>query len=218
MPETGNENNDGALEPTTETGAPHRVGGFRYHRHGDRWQWSDAVARMHGYTPGTVTPTTELILSHKHPDDRPHVAHTLEVIRTAGGPFSSRHRILDTTGAIHSVIVVGDTTTDETGQITGSTGFYIDVTDTLESTIADTVDHIAADITASRGAIEQAKGMLMIIYNIPADRAFDILVWRSQETNVKLRDLAAALLDRAHENFKLPHTLRTDFDHILLDT
>uniref|UniRef100_UPI0038B256D9 PAS domain-containing protein n=1 Tax=Staphylococcus aureus TaxID=1280 RepID=UPI0038B256D9 len=79
-----------------------RVGGFRYHRHGDRWQWSGAVARIHGYTPGTVTPTTELILSHKHPDDRPH----LDAIRTAGGPFNSKHRILDTTGAIHSVTVV----------------------------------------------------------------------------------------------------------------
>ncbi|WP_336874000.1 hypothetical protein [Rhodococcus qingshengii] len=56
MPETDNENSDGALELITETGAPHRVGGFRYHRHGDRWQCSDAVARMHGYTPGTVTP------------------------------------------------------------------------------------------------------------------------------------------------------------------
>ncbi|WP_333837363.1 PAS domain-containing protein [Rhodococcus sp. MEB032] len=98
MPETDNENSGGALEPTTETGAPHRVGGFRYHRHGDRWQWSDAVARMHGYAPGAVTPTTEPILSHKHPDDRPHLAHTLDAIRTAGGPFSSRHRILDTTG------------------------------------------------------------------------------------------------------------------------
>ncbi|WP_407812584.1 hypothetical protein, partial [Staphylococcus aureus] len=81
-PETDNENSDGALEPTSERGAPQRVGGFRYHRHGDRWQWSGAVARIHGYTPGTVTPTTELILSHKPPDDRPH----LDAIRTAGGP------------------------------------------------------------------------------------------------------------------------------------
>jgi hypothetical protein len=24
---------------------------------------------MHGYEPGTIQPTTELVLSHKHPDD-----------------------------------------------------------------------------------------------------------------------------------------------------
>src|SRR6478609_7182477 len=57
-------------------GAPHRVGGFLYHRNGDRWEWSDEVARIHGYEPDQVAPTTELMLSHKHPDDRRHVAQT----------------------------------------------------------------------------------------------------------------------------------------------
>ncbi|ETW21797.1 hypothetical protein MGAST_23670 [Mycobacterium gastri 'Wayne'] len=28
---------------------------------------------MHGYEPGSVVPTTKLLLSHKHPDDRAHV-------------------------------------------------------------------------------------------------------------------------------------------------
>ncbi len=45
------------------------------------------------------------------------------------------------------MIVVGDSIIDQAGQITGGAGFYIDVTDTLEGTVADTVDHIAADIT-----------------------------------------------------------------------
>jgi hypothetical protein len=30
------------------------VGGFRYIVRDDRWEWSDEVARMHGYKPGTV--------------------------------------------------------------------------------------------------------------------------------------------------------------------
>ncbi len=41
-----------------------------------------------------------------------------------------------------------------------------------------------AQIAENRATIEQAKGMLMLIYNIPADRAFDILRWRSQHTNI----------------------------------
>ena len=32
--------------------------------------------------------------------------------------------------------------------------------------------------------------MLMLIYRINADSAFELLKWRSQETNVKLRVLA----------------------------
>ena len=88
-------------------GEPQRVGRFRFFVEDQRWEWSDAVARMHGYEPGTVVPTTELLLEHKHPDDRPKVAAALERV-LAGKPFSSRHRIIDTAGHTHWVIVVGE--------------------------------------------------------------------------------------------------------------
>jgi hypothetical protein len=34
----------------------------------------------------------------------------------------------------------------------------------------------------------------MAAYGVSADRAFDILVWRSQETNTKVRDVADRFL------------------------
>ncbi|UPU46846.1 MULTISPECIES: PAS domain-containing protein [Rhodococcus] len=110
-----------------------------------------AVARVHGYEPAAITPTTKPILSQKHPDDRAHIAHTLHAIRTTGGAFGSRHRIIDTAGTIRSVVVVGDRITDDHGTIVGSTGFYIDITNTLDAAVSDTVDDVVA---ASRGAIE----------------------------------------------------------------
>jgi len=82
------------------------------------WEWSDNVATMHGYHPGGVVPTTELLLSHKHPDDRHYVAQTLDAIRTSGGPFSSRHRIIDTHGVTRSVVVVGESIEGEHGEVT----------------------------------------------------------------------------------------------------
>ena len=36
--------------------------------------------------------------------------------------------------------------------------------------------------------------MLILVYGISAERAFDVLVWRSQETNVKVREFARRLL------------------------
>jgi len=84
------------------------AGSFKYHAREDRWEWSDEVAVMHGYEPGTVTPTTELVLAHKHPDDKPTVAQLIEQVRRLGIPFSSRHRIIGTAGKIHVVVVVGD--------------------------------------------------------------------------------------------------------------
>ncbi|MDV7198292.1 GAF and ANTAR domain-containing protein [Rhodococcus kroppenstedtii] len=47
----------------------------------------------------------------------------------------------------------------------------------------------------SRAAIEQAKGALMIALGVTADKAFDLLLWRSQTTNVKVRDLAEQFVD-----------------------
>ncbi|UUE28795.1 PAS and ANTAR domain-containing protein (plasmid) [Rhodococcus qingshengii] len=207
---------NGRMERVSESGAPHRVGGFRYSRTDDEWEWSDNVATMHGYHPGEVVPTTELLLSHKHPDDRHYVSQTLDAIRTSGGPFSSRHRIIDTHGVTRSVIVVGDSIEDEHGEVTGSAGFYIDVTETLDHTVKETVDELVDEISSSRAAIEQAKGMLMIVYGIPPERAFDILIWCSQQQNVKLRRIAEQLIARARTDFVLPGGLRSQFDHVLL--
>jgi GAF domain-containing protein len=50
---------------------------------------------------------------------------------------------------------------------------------------------------ASRAVIEQAKGIIMGDQHCSADEAFRILTKLSQDTNRKLRDVAAALVDRA---------------------
>ncbi|WP_284225927.1 ANTAR domain-containing protein [Mycobacterium antarcticum] len=47
-----------------------------------------------------------------------------------------------------------------------------------------------AEIAESRAAIEQAKGMLMMVYGIDEDTAFGLLRWQSQHHNVKLRLMA----------------------------
>jgi len=37
------------------------------------------------------------------------------------------------------------------------------------------------------GLIDQAKGMLILLYGVDDDTAFDTLRWHSQNTNTKLR-------------------------------
>jgi hypothetical protein len=68
---------------------------------------------MHGYEPGQVRPSTELVLSHKHPEDLFQVKGLLE---QSAAPFSSRHRIHTTTGELRNVVVVGDAVTDDAGR------------------------------------------------------------------------------------------------------
>jgi PAS domain S-box-containing protein len=193
-----------------------RVGSFRFLTRDNRWEWSDAVAAMHGYQPGTVTPTTELILSHKHPDDKPTVAELIEQVRRKNIPFSSRHRIIDTSGKVHVVVVVGEKCHDDNGQVIGTAGFYVDVTDEFNADVQRSIDGVLTTISERRAVINQAIGMLMLGYGVPADRAFEILAWRSQETNVKLRDIAARLVDEVTAASLLPSGVASRLDHILL--
>ena len=173
------------------------AGSFKYRIDEDRWEWSDEVAAMHGYEPGTVTPTTELVLSHKHPDDKPTVAELIEQVRRNGVPFSSRHRIIDTAGNVRVVVVVGDRWFDDDGNLVGTTGFYIDVTDEFDADVRRSLDEVVGTIARRRAAINQAMGMLMLTFGVSQDDAFVMLARRSQETNVKLRDIAAAFVEDA---------------------
>ncbi|MEU2255316.1 PAS and ANTAR domain-containing protein [Nocardia xishanensis] len=197
-------------------GTPQSVGSFRFWFADQRWEWSDEVALMHGYSPGTVRPTTELLLSHKHPDDREQVATRLAKTIETAEPFSSRHRIIDTKGAVHHIIVVADRMADESGEVVGTAGYYIDVTETLEEHRQETLDDTLPELYEARAVIEQAKGALMLVYGVSAEQAFRVLSWRSQETNVKLRSLAAQLIAEMSTVTQAAVGVRTEFDHLLL--
>lgn len=212
-------NIESPIEHALAGGDPQRVGWFRFYFADERWEWSPQVERIHGYEPGTAHPTTDLVLSHKHPEDYGQVAATLEEIRRTSGAFSTRHRIVDTAGDVHHVVVVGDQLFDDTGAIIGTHGFYVDVSPSVAQAHEQAVTEVVAEIAEARSAIEQAKGMLMLLYRINADAAFELLKWRSQETNTKLRLLAEQL---AQDFLDLDYTEvfpnRVVFDRLLLTT
>ncbi|MGW6422262.1 PAS and ANTAR domain-containing protein [Nocardia sp. NPDC055053] len=199
---------------------PALVGTFTFWFTTRRWEWSPEVYRMHGYAPGEVEPTTELLLSHKHPDDRDVVAELITRTITKGEPFSSRHRFIDTSGCVHAVMVVADRVRNDDGETVGTTGYYLDLTDTVDAAAAAggvaAVTEVVGGVVAARAVIEQAKGVLMRMYGIDDQQAFKVLVWRSQEANLKLRAVAAQVIaDLALLPPPPPDTI-TVFDHLLL--
>jgi ANTAR domain-containing protein len=56
----------------------------------------------------------------------------------------------------------------------------------------------------------------MLVYGINGEQAFNLLRWRSQENNVKVRDLAAQLLAEVGTVTTASTALRTTFDHLFL--
>lgn len=207
---------DDTLDHPADSGPSGHVGSFRYLLAEDRWEWSDAVAVIHGYEPGSVTPTTELLLHHKHPEDKAQLSALLASVRTSGEPFSSRHRIIDTAGRVKRVAVIGDRLLGDDGEVIGTAGFYLDLSDAIEEDVREGVDEVLTALSEKRAVIEQAKGALMVVYAISADRAFDVLAWRSQETNVKLRALAEQLVTEISVGPGSETLHRGTFDHLLL--
>jgi len=211
---------DPQLAPGEPAAGYLNVGAFRFWFVGQRWEWSDEVARMHGYEPGTVEPTTKLLLAHKHPDDRPHVQELLDYALQSEGSFSSRHRFVDTAGNVHDAIVLADRMLDDAGAVVGTSGYYIDLTNTFDETRHETrrevLDSALPDLFENRAAIEQAKGVLMCVYRVNAEQAFRVLQWRSQETNVKLRALAKQLLAEVATLPSPAVEVQSHFDHVLL--
>jgi PAS domain S-box-containing protein len=203
------------LERAFAGGTAHRVGWYRFYFSDERWEWSPEVEQIHGYQPGTVTPTTQLVLSHKHPDDYAYIAATLDDIRQSHRPFSTRHRIITLQGATRDIVVIGERLHDNSGEVIGTQGFYIDVTRSDEAREA-TISEAVAEFAEHRAAIEQAKGVLMYIYRIDSAAAFDLLKWRSQETNTKLRTLAEQLLADVHALKQNDSPDRATFDRLLL--
>jgi PAS domain S-box-containing protein len=197
------------------------VGWYRWFFGDERWEWSPEVEQIHGYQPGTVTPTTHLVLSHKHPDDYEQVAATLADIRRRHTSFSTCHRIITVQGTTREVVVIGERLRDNIGEVIGAQGFYFDVTAAGEAREVSIARGIA-EIADNRAVIEQAKGVLMYVYQVDADAAFDVLNWRSQETKVKLSALAGQLLadirTLGHDDGSRSYGSIFEFDRLLLTT
>jgi hypothetical protein len=170
--------------------------------------------RMHGYESGAVIPTTEPVLSHKHPADGDQVAATIEDMITTRRAFSTRHRIIDTRGVVHHVVVVGDQLCDDS--VIGTHGFYIDLTPETEHASEDIISARVAEIAERRAVIEQTKGMLMLVYGIGEAAAFDLLKWLSQENNIKLRLLAQQIAQDFTVEGQVAINSRSPFDRLLL--
>jgi hypothetical protein len=61
-------------------------------------------------------------------------------------------------------------------------------------------DETMSDALATRNVIGQAVGLVMERYTLDADRAFAFLTRLSQTSNIKLRQVAGALVDAANSN------------------
>jgi hypothetical protein len=181
----------------------------------DRWWWSPEVYALHGLPAGSVQPSIGLLLAHVHAVDRPHLRDALGTAATSGTPFTQEYRVLRLDGVPRTALLVCEPETDPTGAVTALTGLVVDVTDNRATTPAEEELHrLETEIEqlrsamASRAAIEQAKGVLMLLMGCGDQVAFDLLAHISSHTHRKVRDVAASVVESATGQRPLPDDVR----------
>lgn len=197
-----------------------QTGRFVYHVAGQQWEWDDDVFAIHGYAPGEVEPTTDLVMRHKHEQDREFVEEALRDAVDSGEPFNIYYRIL-VHGEERRVVVVGEGEYDDgrthEGKVDRLVGYYLDLTPEMEAENSAAADAAVAAAAATRDTIEQAKGILMLGYGLDADAAFAMLKWWSRNRNVKVREIAGRLIVVAREGHVSHPGLRRLLDALLDD-
>ena len=114
------------------------------------------------------------------------------------------------------MIVVAERMLDETDAVVGASGYYIDLTKSLERSRRDLLDETLPRLVEARAVIEQAKGALRFVYGMNDEQAFKLLQWRSQENNTKLRALATQLVNELETVTSVTSALRSEFDHLIM--
>jgi hypothetical protein len=179
-------------------GAPQRVGAFVHDVRDGRWAWSEDLYRILGFAPGEVVPSTELLLAHQHPDDDEAGTAAVRAALRTGVPFSVRRRLIDARGGTRTVVLVGRGRVRD-GVLTEVHGYVVDVTEALANDVRERADLAIEAAREHRGALEQAKGAVMLALGVDADTAFHLLAAKSQAANVKVHrvaeDLVASLGD-----------------------
>jgi hypothetical protein len=174
---------------------PGAVGHFAFTVGTDEWSWSDGMFALHGYGPDDVRPSTELMLSHKHPDDRSRALAVLEAAAETGEPFSCYHRILDRTGSVRSILSVGHGIEGPDGHVARVEGYFVDLTRVRRDETEAEIQTALARVAEHREAIDEAKGMVMIATGCSSEDAFACLRRYSQAANLKVHDIARRLVE-----------------------
>jgi hypothetical protein len=191
------------------------AGRYRYDRRNGDWWWSPEMFELYGLPPGSPQPDTEVYLGYQHPEDRTRVLEAISGACATGGSFALETRIVRSDGRGRDVVLVGETRLDPCGSVLAVEGMAIDITECRPpGSDVERVHALQAEVEqmraamASRAAIEQAKGILMLLTSCSDQVAFDLLAHISSHTHRKVRDVAQVITASAAGTTPLPDDIR----------
>lgn len=193
-----------------------QVGQYQFPAGGDRWRWSDDMFAIHGMGPGDVVPTRDLFLRHVHPQHRDRVAAALEACEQQGATLGEHYTLVDLAGQERTVTISGARERRADHDVVS--GFLVDVSASQQETVASAVNTQLHQALESHAVIDQAKGVLMLVYGIDGDAAFELLRWSSQQRNVRLLALAERLVAAVESAGGLSPVWRAKLDELFFQS
>jgi hypothetical protein len=171
---------------------------------------------LFGLPTDSPQPDTDRYLAFQHPEDRVRVLESISDACSGGRAFALETRIVRSDGHDRDVVMVGEPQLDASGAVVAVEGMAVDITEChppgspLERTHAleAEVDQLRMAM-ASRAAIEQAKGILMLLTSCSDQVAFDLLAHISSHTHRKVRDVAQVITESAAGQNRLPDDIRS---------
>ena len=178
------------------------VGRFSYDADTGRWWWSDEMYRIHGFDPGQVTPSTDLLLGQRHPSDRRRSVEFLARALARADSFSTRYRIVDHQGRPKNVLSAGRLRRSVAGDLERVTGYVADLTMSLLRELARQPALSSTSDPVGSAPVERAVGALMAIGGLNERESLDLL--QDAAGGGRVEDVARALVvelgQRAHDD------------------
>ena len=191
------------------------TGRYRYDRRTGGWWWSPEMFTLHGLSPGAPQPDTEAYLRFQHAEDRDRLLSAISAACSAARDFALETRIMRADGRERDLVLVGECRTDDDGVVSAIEGMAVDITECHPpGSPAERAQALQAEVgqlraaMASRAAIEQAKGILMLLTSCSDQVAFDLLAHISSHTHRKVRDVALVITESASGRGQLPDDVR----------
>jgi len=181
-------------DPTADADARGRaVGTFSFDLADQVWAWSDEMFRIHGYEPGEIAPSLAVLLEHA--DDVADAERHIDEVLATGQPFSCYHRIRTADGALRPMLTVaeGVVRNGAVVRVQGALMALDLVRDAITAAAAGPVPE------GRRAGIDQATGMLALIYGVRPQEAMALLVHGAESTGSSVLALSEELVAAAHE-------------------
>ena len=214
-----------AAQPARTASTPRRLAGrYRYDRRAGTWSLSPEMSVLLDLARNGAHPCTELLLHSLHAGDRPRVLEAVSGACTAGLPFALRVRLGSHGGGERPAVLVGEPVVNAAGTVDALEGVLVEVPPEPHppasrpgggKTEDDRVHALETEVSqlrtamSSRAAIEQAKGILMLLTSCGEQVAFDLLAHISSNSHRKVRDVAVAIVESAAGHAGLPEDIQS---------